>query len=92
MHLATFQENWKKIDTSLFVQTLFLGTKYIETVIEENIHMKNHFRNKNLKNSISIRESASKNTVDNNFSDPSIIKNSEHIDLNHKKLNNVMFF
>ena len=40
---------------------------------------------------ISIREAASKNYDDNLFNDPSIIKNSEHIDLNDRNITNARF-
>ena len=33
-----------KIDTSLFVQKPYLRTNYIESTIEEDIDLKNHFR------------------------------------------------
>ena len=42
-----------KIDTSLFVQKPYLRTKYIESNIEEDIDLKNHFRNENLPDPIS---------------------------------------
>ena len=43
-----------KIDTSLFVQKLYLRTNYIESNFEEDTDMKNQFRIKNLPDSISI--------------------------------------
>ena len=80
-----------KIDTSLFVQKPYLRTNYIEADIEEDIDLKNQFRIKNLPDPISIREPASKNYVDNLFNDPSIVKNSEHIDLNDRNITNARF-
>ena len=80
-----------KIDTSLFVQKPYLRTNYIEANIEEDIDLKNQYRNKNLPDPISIREAASKNYVDNLFNDPSIIKNNAHIDLNHRNITNCRF-
>ena len=80
-----------KIDTSLFVQKPYLKTKYIEANIEENIDLKNQFRIKNVPDPISIREVCSKNYVDNLFNDPSIIKNTAHVDFNDKNLDNVRF-
>ena len=53
--------------------------------------MKNQFRTKNLPDPISIREAASKNYVDNLFNDPSILKNTEHIDLNDRNITNARF-
>ena len=51
--------NENEIDTSLFVQILFLRTNYIESNTEGDIDMKNQYRNSNLKDPISIREAAS---------------------------------
>ena len=81
----------QKIDTSLFVQKPYLRTNYIEINIEEDIDLKNQFRIKNLPDPISIREAASKNYVDNKFNDPSILKNTEHLDLNDRNITNVRF-
>ena len=81
----------QKIDTSLFVQKPYLRTDYIEANIEEDIDLKNQYRIKNLPDPISIREAASKNYVDIIFNDPSLIKNSEHIDLNDRKITNARF-
>ena len=75
-------DNNDKIDTSLFVQKTYLRHNYIEANIEEDIDLKNQFRIKNLPDPISVREAASKNYVDNLFNDPSVLKNTEHIDLN----------
>ena len=72
----------KKIDTSLFVQKPYLRTNYIEARIEKDINIKNQFRIKNLPDPISIREATSKTYVDNLFNDPSILKNTAHLDLN----------
>ena len=80
-----------KIDTSLFVQKPYLRTNYIESNIEEDIDLKNQFRIKNLPDPISIRETASKKYVDNLFNDPSIVKNTEHIDLNDRNITNARF-
>ena len=80
-----------KIDTSLFVQKPYLRTNYIEANIEEDIDLKNQYRIKNLPDAISIREAASKNYVDNLFNDPSIVKNTEHIDLNYRNITNARF-
>ena len=80
-----------KIDTSLFVQKPYLRTNYIESNIEEDIDLKNQNRIKNLPDPISIREAASKHYVDNLFNDPSIIKNTEHKDLNDRNITNARF-
>ena len=80
-----------KIDTSLFVQKPYLRTNYIESNVEEDIDLKNQYRIKNLPDPISIQEAASKTYVDNKFNDPSILKNTEHIDLNDRNITNVRF-
>ena len=80
-----------KIDTSLFVQKPYLRTIFKEANKEEDINLKNQYRIKNLPDPISIREAASKNYVDNLFNDPSIIKNTAHIDLNDKNITNTRF-
>ena len=81
----------QKIDTSLIVQKPFLRTNFIEANIEEDIDLKNQYRIKNLPDPISIGEPVSKNYVDNLFNDPSIIKNTAHIDLNDRKITNCKF-
>ena len=80
-----------KIDTSLFVRKPYLKTNYIESNVEENIDMKNQYRITNLPDPLSIREACSKNYVDNLFSDPSILKNNVHIDLNDRNITNARF-
>ena len=52
--------------------------------------MKNYFGKKNLPDTMSIREVASKFYVDNKFNYPSRIKNTAHVDFNDKNLNNVL--
>ena len=78
-----------KIDTSLFVQKPYLRTNYIESNIEEDIDLKNQYRIKNLPDPVSVGEPVSKQYVDNKFDDPSIIKNTAHVDFNDKNLDNV---
>ena len=51
--------------------------------------MKNQNRIENFPDPISIRETASKNYVDNKFNDPSILKNTDRVDFNDKNLDNV---
>ena len=80
-----------KIDTSLFVKKPYLRTNYIESNIEEYIDLRNQFSIKNLPDPFSMREACSKHYVDNLFADPSIIKNSAHIDLNDRNITNARF-
>ena len=75
----------------MFVQKPYLRTNYIEINIEEDIDLKNQYRIKNLPDPISIREAASKNYADTSFNDPSTIKNTNHIDRNHRNITNARF-
>ena len=77
-----------KNDTSLFVQKPYLRANYLKSNLEEDIDIKNQYKIKNIPDPISIRETCSKNYVDNLFNDPSIIKNSAHIDLNDRNTTN----
>ena len=83
--------NGNKIDTSLFVQKHYLRTNYIESNVEEDNNLKNQNRIKTLPDPTGIREAASKNYVDNLFNDPSILKNTAHIDLNDRSITNARF-
>ena len=80
-----------KIDTSLFVQKPYLRTNYIESNIEEDIDLKNQYRIKNIPDPINITEACSEKYVANLFKDPSILKNSAHIDLNDRNITNCRF-
>ena len=62
-------DNINRFDTSIFVQKPYLRTNFIESFIEEDIDLKNHFRIKMLPDPLSIREAASKIYVDNLFND-----------------------
>ena len=87
---ANWYDNGKKIDTSVFVQKLYLRTYYIESNIEDN-DLKSQYRIKSLPDPISTSEPASKIYVDSSFSDPSIIKNTSHIDVNDRNTTNERF-
>ena len=84
-------DNANRFDTSLFVQKPYLRTNYIEANIEEDIDLKIKYRIKNLPDPISKREAASKHYGDNFFNDSSIVKNTEHIDLNDRNITNARF-
>ena len=79
-------DNGNKIDTSLFVQKLYLRTNYREANIKEDTDLRNQNRVRKLSELISIREAASKLFVDNNVIDPSIIKNTTHVDFKDRNL------
>ena len=83
--------NKNEIDTSLFVQKPYLRHNYIESNIEEDIDLKNQFRIKNLPDPTEIQDACSKRYDDNLFNDPSIMKNSAHIDLNDRNITNCRF-
>ena len=83
--------NDNKIDTSLFVQKPYLRHNYIESNIEEDIDLKNQYRIKNLPDPTEIQDACSKKYTDNLFNDPTIMKNSAHIDLNDKNITNCRF-
>ena len=74
-----------------FVQKPYLRTNYIESIIEENINLKNQFRIKKLPDPISTREPASKNYVEIKVNDPGIVINSELIELNDRNITNARF-
>ena len=80
-----------KIDTSLFVQKPYLRTNYIESNIEEDIHLKNQFKIKNLPCPQENSDAVCKSYVDNLFNDSSIVKNNAHIDLNDRNITNARF-
>ena len=54
--------------------------------------MENQFGKKKLKYPNSIREAASKNSVDDFFNKPSVIENTAHVDFNDKNPDFVRFF
>ena len=58
--ISNSKKSLNKNDASLFVQKPYLRTIYIEANIEEDIDLKNQFRNKNLPDPISIKEPVSK--------------------------------
>ena len=83
----------KKTDLSLSVQKPYLRAIaiYIDANIEEDIDLKNQYRIKKTPDPISKQDACSKNYVDNRFTDPSIIKNTGHVDFMDKDLDNNRF-
>ena len=63
-----------KIDTALFVKKPYVRTNYIESNIEEDIDLKDQYRNKNLPHPTEIHAACNKDYVDNLFNDSSIVK------------------
>ena len=84
-------DNGNKIDTSIFVQKQCLRTNYGESNIEDDIDMKDLFRNKNLPCPPENSDAVCKSYVDNFFNDSSILKNTEHIDLNDRNITKARF-
>ena len=84
-------ENNIKNDTSLLVQKTYLRFIYIESSLEEDNNMKNHYRIKKLIDPISIRETVLKNYVAVLFNDLSIPKNTSYIDLNDRNFTTARF-
>ena len=79
-------DNHKKIDTSLVVQKPYLRSNYIEANIEEDNNMKNQFKIKNLPCPQENSDAVCKSYVDNLFNYSSILKNTEHINLNDRNI------
>ena len=69
----------------------YLRSNYIEANIEEYLDLRNQYIFKNKPDPVSIRRAASRKYVDKLFNDPSIIKNTAHIDLNDKKITKARF-
>ena len=88
---SSSHDNANKIDTSLFVQKPYLRTNYIEANIEEDFNMKNHMKFKNLPCPHENSGAVCKSYVYNFYNDPSILKNTEHIDLNDRNITDARF-
>ena len=63
----------------------------MRVLLKKTFHMKNQNRIENLLKPLSILEPASKLNVDNKFNDSSRTKNTAHVDVNDKNLDNVGF-
>ena len=83
---STSQNVENLFDTSQFVLTVYLRIKYIESIFDEDIDMKNQFKNKNLLDLNSDNQPVNKRFVGDKFIDPSIIKYSAHVDVNDENL------
>ena len=94
IYLAAYRQiqKIKLIHLSLYKHvTPYLGTIYFESNFKEHTDMRNQYRIKNLKDPTIIRKAASKIFVDTLFNDPSIIRNTAHVDFNDENLNIVRF-
>ena len=68
-----------------------MRTIYIEGKSEEYIEFKNHFKIKNLPCPIENSVAVCKSYVDSGLNNPSMIRNTAHVDFNDKDLDNVRF-
>ena len=66
-------------------------SNYLGSNIKEDIVLKNQYRINNLPYPISIREACRKNYVDTFFNNPTILKNTAHIDMNDRNIINARF-
>ena len=73
-------DNSNKTDARAFVQKPFLRTSYFESNIEGDIDMKNQFKVRNLPCAIEISDAVCKSFVASGLNDPSIIRNTAHVD------------
>ena len=86
-------DNVNEIDRSLILKKAYLRNFFNNRLsnFDEDTDMKNHFRNKNFPDRISIREPASNLYVDKKFNDPSIVKNTAQVDFHVRNLDNIRF-
>ena len=68
-----------------------MKTNYIQANIEENIDMKNRFKIKNLPCPQEHSDAVCKSYVDGGLNDPSLLRNTSHVDFNDKNHDNVRF-
>ena len=68
-----------------------MRTNYIEANIQEDIDLKNQYKNKNLPDPTNLQGAYSKNYVVNFFNGPSLMKNTEHIDLKDRNISKARF-
>ena len=73
-----------KRDTFSLVRKPYLRSNYIESNIEEDIDMKNDFEIQNLLNPLDSQDIVPKLYVDEKENNPSLIRNTEHVDFNNK--------
>ena len=63
-----------------------MRTGFIESKNEEDIHKKNQNKIKLLPSAVPSTEAASKSYVDNRSNNPSILRNTAHVEFNDKSL------
>ena len=68
-----------------------MGTNYIKSNIEEDIEKRNQFKIKNSRCPHKKSDAVSKSFVDRGLNDPSIIRNTSHVDFNENNLDNFRF-
>ena len=70
----------------------YLRSIYIESKMEEDVVMKNHFRIEKLLCPMEISDAVSKSYDDRGLNHPSMIRDTAHVDFNYKNLHIVPFF
>ena len=80
---SSSHDNGDKTDTSMFIQKLYLRTKYLEANIGEDFDTKNQLKFKNLPCLIENSDAVCKFCVDNKF--------NKDIDFNDKNLEKIEF-
>ena len=88
---SSSHDNGNKIDTSIFVQDLYLGTNYFVSNIEEDFDMKNQYKNRNLPYHVENSDAVCKSYVDGGLNHRSIIRNIAQVDFIGKNLDNARF-
>ena len=78
-------KNGNKSDGNSIVQKSYLRTNYKESNIEEDIDMRNQFEVKNQHCPQETSDAICKSYADKLLNDPSIIRNTAHVDFNDKK-------
>ena len=78
-------KNWSILNCTEW----FSRKNYLESNIEDGVDVKHQFRIENCFDPIFIREPVWKNSVDNISNDPSIKKNSAHVDFKDKSFDSV---
>ena len=83
---SSSHDNGKKFDTNMFVQEHYLRTNFMESSIGEGIDKKTQFKINNLPSPKEKSAAVCNFFVDSDLNDPSLIRNTSHVDFNDKNL------
>ena len=83
---SSSHDNGNKFDTSMFVQKPYLKTNFIESSTGEGIEIITQFKINNLPCPQENSADVCNFFVDSGLNDPSIIRNTSHVDFNDKNL------